>query len=130
MFLHTIVANACILTALSQNFVAADILYADQAAGDYECDRIPPTLYCKNENLTEACGLSQLCNRYRKASANQAVQITVLYESLCPDSQQFIVENLYRDVYLRLGGYVDIELVPYGNAKRQVSTRALGRLTI
>ncbi|KAH7727301.1 Protein F37H8.5 [Aphelenchoides avenae] len=87
-----------------------------------DCSRVPPSLWCQNAKLTEKCGFSDICSRYRKASSGKRVQLTLLYEGLCPGCQNFIINNLYRDVYLQYGDYVDIELVPYGNAKRQNTT--------
>jgi interferon gamma-inducible protein 30 len=87
-----------------------------------DCSRIPPSLWCENQKVTEQCGFTDQCSRYQKASNNKRVQLTVLYEALCPACQNFIANTLYRDVYLQYGEYVQVELVPYGNAKRQNDT--------
>jgi len=89
---------------------------------DINCARVSPSLWCLHDELTKKCGFVEVCNRYNKAAKNQKVQLTVLYESLCPDCQKFISNTLYRDVYLHFGDYVDIELVPYGNAKNKNGT--------
>lgn len=44
------------------------------------------------------------------------VPVTVYYESLCPDSKAFIVEQLTPVVRSPLGKYVDLMLVPYGKS--------------
>ncbi|PIO75739.1 gamma interferon inducible lysosomal thiol reductase [Teladorsagia circumcincta] len=55
--------------------------------------------------------------RYHKATDNQRINITVLIEALCPDCQRWIVEELYPHVFKNFLDYVNIELIPYGNAK-------------
>lgn len=42
--------------------------------------------------------------------------MTVYYESLCPDSKAFIVDQLTPTVRGNLGKYVDLTLVPYGKS--------------
>lgn len=49
------------------------------------------------------------------ATASNIVDIGVYYESLCPDSQQFVQEQLLH-TYLEMPEYVNVELIPYGNA--------------
>jgi len=44
------------------------------------------------------------------------VHLGVFYESLCPDSKDFIVNQLQK-VYSRLSDIMFLELVPYGNAQ-------------
>ena len=43
------------------------------------------------------------------------IQVQVYYETLCPDSINFIVEQLY-PTYHNLGQYLEIEFIPYGFA--------------
>jgi len=44
------------------------------------------------------------------------VHIGVFYESLCPDSKKFIVNQL-QNAYSKLSDITFLELVPYGHAK-------------
>lgn len=44
--------------------------------------------------------------------------LTVLYETHCPYSQQFIAQQLYPILYQQYGERVDITVVPWGNAQR------------
>lgn len=44
------------------------------------------------------------------------VAFTLYYESLCPDCQQFIGQQLY-PTYLKIGQIINLTLVPYGNAQ-------------
>ncbi|RZF49218.1 hypothetical protein LSTR_LSTR010948 [Laodelphax striatellus] len=43
------------------------------------------------------------------------VAVTVYYESLCPDSMKFVVEQLY-PTWMTLSQYMDLTLVPFGRA--------------
>jgi interferon gamma-inducible protein 30 len=82
-----------------------------------DCAKVPPTFWCVNEKLTKECGFDKLCDGYSKATKNQKLQLTIFYESLCPDCQEFMTNDFYRNVYLKFGDFIKFELVPYGNAK-------------
>ncbi len=59
------------------------------------------------------------------ASSNETsnkISIQIYYESLCPDSQNFVEEQLY-PAYQALGNYLQIDFKPFGNA--QVSFKGL-----
>lgn len=45
-----------------------------------------------------------------------SISIQVYYESLCPDSINFITQQLY-PTYQKLGKYLTIEFKPFGNAE-------------
>lgn len=42
-------------------------------------------------------------------------QISLYYESICPDSRIFFLKHLY-PTYKKLNRYMDVELVPFGKA--------------
>ncbi|KAF5281124.1 hypothetical protein FQR65_LT02990 [Abscondita terminalis] len=44
------------------------------------------------------------------------VKVTIYYEALCSDSRNFILKQLV-PTYNDLGGYIDLDLVPYGKAQ-------------
>ncbi|KAI1710642.1 gamma interferon inducible lysosomal thiol reductase (GILT) domain-containing protein [Ditylenchus destructor] len=92
---------------------------------EVDCSRIPPTLWCTCPKIAAKCDVTQECQSYAKASKNQPIHLTLLYESLCPGCQDFIVQQLYRQIYLKYGDFVTIELVPYGNARRNSSSTAI-----
>jgi interferon gamma-inducible protein 30 len=52
------------------------------------------------------------------AAASSVVDVAVYYESMCPDSQQFVQEQLL-PTYSQLQDYMNVELIPYGNAHTQ-----------
>jgi len=53
---------------------------------------------------------------YMRQRLAAPVLVAVYYESLCPDSRDFIVDKLQK-VYNKLSNITFLELVPYGNAK-------------
>ncbi|KAK9717461.1 Gamma interferon inducible lysosomal thiol reductase (GILT) [Popillia japonica] len=53
--------------------------------------------------------------------SEQKIRITILYESLCPDSSKFINEQL-APCYDSIKDNVDIEFVPYGKATHKNTT--------
>ncbi|XP_018896140.2 GILT-like protein 1 isoform X2 [Bemisia tabaci] len=54
---------------------------------------------------------------FASAATNQKIGVTVYYESLCPDSMDFIKNQLYPTYMTDLGAYMNLTLVPFGKAK-------------
>ncbi|CAH1373922.1 GILT-like protein 1 [Tenebrio molitor] len=46
----------------------------------------------------------------------KSLNVTVYYESLCPDSKKFITTQLYPS-YELISDYLNVEFIPFGNAK-------------
>ncbi|KFM75245.1 Gamma-interferon-inducible lysosomal thiol reductase, partial [Stegodyphus mimosarum] len=65
--------------------------------------------------LTIACILTLIAEN-TEARAARPVNVTVYYESLCPDSGRFFAEQL-QPTYEVIPSYMKVELVPYGNAR-------------
>ncbi|KAK5971308.1 Gamma interferon inducible lysosomal thiol reductase, partial [Trichostrongylus colubriformis] len=97
----------CLLLA----FAGVTPVFADR------CSVIPPSLWCSHKEIINECGFTDKCDRYHEATYNQRINITVLIEALCPDCQRWIVEELYPHIFKKFMDFVNIELVPYGNAK-------------
>ena len=51
----------------------------------------------------------------QQIQGKEIVNIQVYYESLCPDSINFITKQLH-PTYQTLGKYMNIEFIPFGNA--------------
>ena len=51
------------------------------------------------------------------SSESNKVTVDVYYETLCPDSEDFIVKDLIKLFESGLISIVDLKLYPYGNAK-------------
>uniref|UniRef100_A0A914XQD4 Gamma-interferon-inducible lysosomal thiol reductase n=1 Tax=Panagrolaimus superbus TaxID=310955 RepID=A0A914XQD4_9BILA len=117
LFFVVINSEAVIETA-SDEILRGSRTYIKEAS-PINCAKVPPTFWCTNAKLTKECGFEQLCDRYSKATKNEKLQLTIFYESLCPDCQEFIINDFYRDVYLQFGDFIKFELVPYGNAKNE-----------
>ena len=49
-------------------------------------------------------------------NCEEKVNITVYYESLCPDSIEFITAQLY-PTYQSFEKYLNVEFIPFGNAE-------------
>uniref|UniRef100_A0A1I7SVS1 Saposin A-type domain-containing protein n=2 Tax=Bursaphelenchus xylophilus TaxID=6326 RepID=A0A1I7SVS1_BURXY len=86
-------------------------------SSDIDCGRVPPSLWCLNQNLAAKCNVAEQCEAYLTKSKGQKLQLTLLYETLCIDCEEFMTGTFYHDIYLKYGSKVDFELVPYGNAE-------------
>lgn len=51
-----------------------------------------------------------------KVDAKDKMELSVYYESLCPDSRRFFINQL-GPVYAELSDYIDLDLVPFGHAR-------------
>ncbi|XP_045457113.1 GILT-like protein 1 [Melitaea cinxia] len=61
------------------------------------------------------CLFAFLCGALAKNKRDDKVKIAVYYESLCPDSKNFITTQL-APVWRELRGLVKVKLVPYGKS--------------
>jgi len=63
-----------------------------------------------------------------QSQAVEKLRVRVYYETLCPDSKQFIKSQLYP--LLLKGGdqHLDVEFIPYGKAT--VSQMTIGQMTM
>ncbi|XP_023019665.2 GILT-like protein 1 [Leptinotarsa decemlineata] len=64
--------------------------------------------------LTIVCVLAQHENHNHE---DQRVNVSVYYESLCPDSRKFFTLQLYPSLQGNLSSFVNLTLVPYGKSK-------------
>lgn len=85
---------------------------------EIDCQKIPLAFRCANGELVEGCNFNVFCEDYQNLTSGAKIQLTVLFASFCSHSQKFIIETLYPKVYQNFKDYVDIELVPFGNANR------------
>ncbi|CAI5443642.1 unnamed protein product [Caenorhabditis angaria] len=82
-----------------------------------DCAKIPPSLWCANPTIQSTCGFTEPCKKHEIATSQHKLNITVLVEALCPDCQQFLTKQLYPVIFKNFADYVNIQLVPFGNAK-------------
>lgn len=78
---------------------------------------IPPEFWCDTPETSKLCDAEASCALYNRTMAEQKIHVTLLYEALCPDCQQFITELLYPLVYQQLKELIVLNLVPFGNAR-------------
>uniref|UniRef100_A0A0K0DN54 Saposin A-type domain-containing protein n=1 Tax=Angiostrongylus cantonensis TaxID=6313 RepID=A0A0K0DN54_ANGCA len=81
------------------------------------CASVPPSLWCGSDELSKECGSEELCTRYRSAAYNKPINITLLVEALCPFCQGWVVEEFYPKVFEIFAEFINVELVPFGNAQ-------------
>ncbi|KRY09445.1 GILT-like protein F37H8.5, partial [Trichinella patagoniensis] len=83
-----------------------------------ESCNIPPALWCNSENVATECSVLDACLYYNTSQLDKKIKLTLLYETLCPDCQEFILNTLQRYVWKYGQDFVDFNLIPYGNARR------------
>lgn len=93
------------------------------AANESPC-RTPPDFWCDNDAVTRECFDNAKCASYRASTLGQPINITVMFNSHCNNSHQFVVDMLYSKVWKnrKLRKLVSIQLVPWGKAKRFAAT--------
>lgn len=67
----------CVALALAQLASNSVLEFGDEV----DCSRIPPTLWCTCPKIAAKCDVTQACQNYAKASKNQPIHLTLLYES-------------------------------------------------
>ncbi|KRX13237.1 GILT-like protein F37H8.5 [Trichinella nelsoni] len=86
-----------------------------------ESCNIPPALWCNSENVATECLVLDSCLYNNTSQLDKKIKLTPLYEILCPDCQDFILNTLRRYVWKYRQDFVDFNLIPYGNARRGCS---------
>ena len=76
-------------------------------------------LYSSNLRNQES---PKLCYREDKPT----VDVTLYYEALCPGCMQFVETELY-PTYQKLGKYINVGLVPYGNSRTILDSQGIVR---
>ncbi|UJR37345.1 hypothetical protein I4U23_030053 [Adineta vaga] len=76
------------------------------------------TKWCDNKDIAQACGVVDQCTKYvwNIRDVNDRVNLTIYYETLCPDCRQFISTQVW-NAYQSILSIVNISFVPYGNAR-------------
>lgn len=78
---------------------------------------IPPPLWCDDPSVASKVGVSDQCQAYNSSAYGKKMKLTLLYESLCPDCQMLIRDVIYPQVWKYGKDFIDLELIPYGNAR-------------
>ncbi|XP_077500103.1 gamma-interferon-inducible lysosomal thiol reductase-like isoform X1 [Amblyomma americanum] len=64
------------------------------------------------------CSLVGLCHPKTACEHDPKVSVEVFYETYCPDSRNFVLEEL-NGTYAELSDIIQLQLVPYGKASRR-----------
>jgi len=80
-------------------------------------DLIVSTFWCEDPSLAAKAGVADQCKAYNSSAFGKKLKLTLLYESLCPGCQGFVKDTLYPQVWKLGRNFIDLELVPYGNAR-------------
>ncbi|XP_045182131.2 gamma-interferon-inducible lysosomal thiol reductase-like isoform X2 [Mercenaria mercenaria] len=90
-------------------------------AANSECN-FPSSLWCSSKEIAKDCNVSEQCRTAMKMDPFAGpVNMTLYYESLCPDCKNFFARQLNQTWYA-LGTHVlNLTLVPYGNADEKLN---------
>jgi interferon gamma-inducible protein 30 len=94
-----------------------------------------PSKWCQTKEIAQACGVcesrfyfllsillffqvTEQCTAYvwKTRAGNDLVNLSIYYETLCPDCRQFISTQVW-NAYQTILDIVNITFVPYGNAR-------------
>ncbi|XP_005107684.1 gamma-interferon-inducible lysosomal thiol reductase [Aplysia californica] len=101
----------------SRIFFLAVFSFSCYAAWGKSCD-VPSRFWCDTPELAAECGVYHQCKEHEWTQYLDAplVDLTLYYETLCPDCQNFWKGMLY-PTYQKIGSIMNLTVVPYGNAR-------------
>ncbi|XP_062595798.1 gamma-interferon-inducible lysosomal thiol reductase-like [Saccostrea cucullata] len=78
---------------------------------------VPPEFWCSSEEVATLCQVTEQCSHYYQSTGKaDKVELTLYFESLCPDCKNFFRKQLTK-TYNDIGEIINLTLVPYGNAR-------------
>ncbi|XP_046719002.1 gamma-interferon-inducible lysosomal thiol reductase-like [Silurus meridionalis] len=75
-------------------------------------------LHMCSSSPAERCGVLEQCVKVNSSKSADLVNVTLYYESLCPDCQVFLAIQLM-PTFIMLRDIITLELVPFGNAEEK-----------
>ncbi|CAF3567407.1 unnamed protein product [Rotaria sp. Silwood1] len=77
-----------------------------------------PSKWCETKEIAQACDVIEQCEAYiwKTRTESDRVNLSIYYETLCPDSRKFITTQVW-NTYQSILDIVNITFVPYGNAR-------------
>ncbi|XP_068197076.1 gamma-interferon-inducible lysosomal thiol reductase-like [Antennarius striatus] len=82
---------------------------------------LPPSKWCSSVDSALRCGVLKEClksNSTRSQQTADPVRVGVYYETLCPDSVNFLTKMFF-PTWILLNDIMSVTLVPYGNAQEK-----------
>ena len=81
---------------------------------------LPPSLWCSSREVARKCDVETQCEPFLSSAKKEGplVNFTLYTETLCPYCILFISNQLY-PTFKSIGSIMNLEIVPYGNAKEQ-----------
>lgn len=84
-----------------------------------ECN-LPPSQWCTSEDIARKCGVYKQCKLAMRIDPFAGpVNMTLYYESECPDCKRFFSTQLYHTWKVLGTQVLNLTLVPYGNAREE-----------
>lgn len=101
----------------------------------------PPEYWCGSEEIATSCGVSAQCRPWLDKPKDAAfvsrdhageekrrlLDLTVLYEVLCPDCQEFLIDQValaISELGAEFWTHVKLTLYPYGNAEESFDAKS------
>uniref|UniRef100_A0A914WNQ4 Uncharacterized protein n=1 Tax=Plectus sambesii TaxID=2011161 RepID=A0A914WNQ4_9BILA len=84
---------------------------------------VPSDFWCDHPTVTNQCASAQYCQNYKNNVYGRKINLTLYFETHCPDSQLFIVDRLYPRVIndSNMSKLVNMDFCPWGMAIRMDS---------
>uniref|UniRef100_A0A914CBC3 Uncharacterized protein n=1 Tax=Acrobeloides nanus TaxID=290746 RepID=A0A914CBC3_9BILA len=107
------------------NFLSINEIVSSLTTPKAPC-MLPPDLWCDHPVAAIACtGSLRYCDQYRNNRKGKKFELTLAFESACPDSQQCVVYRLYPKLLTQpqIANIVEFTPVPWGLAKRETDQK-------
>ena len=107
------------------------VIFQQQSSGDdftASVDNLPNNVLSNllknaaSQSNLKSEEVPKLCYREDKPT----IDVTLYYEALCPGCMQFVETELY-PTYQKLGKYINVGLVPYGNSRTILDSQGILR---
>jgi len=114
---HIDVVISYILFIMYTSFILSAILIFCISGGlTIDCPK-SSAKWCETKEIAQACDVTEQCKSYvwNVHAADDKVNLSLYYETLCPYCRGFIVQQLAK-AYQTILDIINITIVPYGNA--------------
>ncbi|XP_046864057.1 gamma-interferon-inducible lysosomal thiol reductase-like [Xenia sp. Carnegie-2017] len=94
------------------------IIFVVAAYASAKSCNLPPSLWCSSRQVAIKCDVEEQCHPYFSLLSRSNVELvnfTLYMESLCPDCQNFVNNQLW-PAFKAVGEIMNLVIVPYGNA--------------